>query len=83
MESEGANISDMEKYLDWASGQGPTAVAETAICQRFLLYLYRLAGDGRRGKLWNLPNCIEGMRETFVRLFIETKWPTNCEGHRS
>lgn len=46
MESENVNISEKEKFLDWASGQGPTAVAETAICQRFLLYLYRLVMSG-------------------------------------
>ena len=46
MESENANISEKDKFLDWASGEGPSAVAETAICQRFLLYLYRLVISG-------------------------------------
>ena len=70
MESEGANISDKEKYLDWASGQGPTAVAETAICQRFLLYLYRLvmAGEASCGiYLTALKACARHMSDCLSR----------------
>jgi Centromere DNA-binding protein complex CBF3 subunit, domain 2/Transcriptional activator of glycolytic enzymes len=47
----GYALSTKDEHLDWASGQDKSTVPETAECQRFLFFLYKLvlAGEASEG----------------------------------